>query len=209
MSDVMSLGGKVWRLPASLGGAEEEGEDPLIERLLTMRGVSEGERESIVYPTCRSLMKEPFELLHMEEAVARLEQVVRKRERILLYGDYDVDGISCVALAVSYFRALGVEVSFYIPSRISQGYGLRGEVLEDFRKKRGVTLCLAMDCGSTDRVAVRMAMACGMEVIVCDHHYCSKSALASCLVVNPNQEGDESALDHLAAAGVVFLLWWL
>src|SRR3989339_369951 len=136
----------------------------------------------------------------------RIEQALLNNERILIYGDYDVDGITSVALMKRFFRLLGREVDFYIPHRLIQGYGLSEEAIDEIAQ-RGIKLIITVDCGISNNTEITYAKKSGIDVIVTDHHEIP-SELPQCIIVNPklNKEPNDSYL--LSGVGVAFKVVW-
>jgi single-stranded-DNA-specific exonuclease len=141
----------------------------------------------------------------MEQAVARVLRAVDEREQILVYGDYDVDGITSTSLLTATLAALGAKVSYFIPDRIRDGYGLSERGVEVARKRR-VKLIITADCGITANNEVRLAKAAGIEVLVTDHHEPLGELPEATAVLNPKRKDCPYAFKDLAGVGVVFKL---
>ena len=105
----------------------------------------------------------------METAVERILMAHERHERVIVFGDYDVDGVSSTALLVRFFRTIGIEVSYRLPHRVHDGYGFRIHFIDELVEK-GVRLIVTVDCGTRDIDTIRYAKACGIDVIVTDHH---------------------------------------
>src|SRR4051812_35126412 len=148
---------------------------------------------------------DPFLLPNMEAAVARVLQAIDRRERIVLFGDYDVDGVTSLALLAEMLRAYGAAPELFLPLRMEEGYGLSAESVERCWQQFHPQLLIAVDCGTSSLAEIADLKARGTDVIVLDHHE-PKSALPDCVaVVNP-KIGDECALRYLCSVGVVFKL---
>ncbi len=184
---------------------------PLIWRWLISRGLNEEDKiEKFLAPSLNSLTH-PFKLSGMEQAVERLILAHVNQEKICVYGDYDLDGSSGIALLVDGLKRLGFNnVSFYQPSRFLEGYGIHAEALEVIAQ-RGDKIVISVDCGITAIEEAKKAKTLGLDLIVTDHHLARQEngeelipeALA---VINPNQRGCLSGLGHLSGVGVGFFL---
>lgn len=205
-----SLSGKAWTWRGGnmdLGNARA-GLDDIVTQLLLARGVPPHEVERHRSPSLRAFLPDPSILRDMDAAAERLAQAVLTRERLTIYGDYDVDGATSAALLIRLVRALGHEAGHYIPDRLLEGYGPSGEALVRLAQE-GSSLIVTVDCGAMAHEALAMANKAGVDVIVVDHHKCSPELPRATALVNPNRldESDEGAAHgHLAAVGVAFLL---
>lgn len=205
-----SLSGKAWTWR---GGNMDLGQtgaglDDIVTQLLLARGVPPHEVERHRSPSLRAFLPDPSILRDMDAAAERLAQAVLTRERLTIYGDYDVDGATSAALLIRLVRALGHEAGHYIPDRLLEGYGPSGEALVRLAQE-GSSLIVTVDCGAMAHEALAMANQAGVDVIVVDHHKCSPELPRATALVNPNRldESDEGAAHgHLAAVGVAFLL---
>jgi single-stranded-DNA-specific exonuclease len=185
--------------------ASQLGISPLLGRLLVGRNITTPEAaEGFLSPRLSNLHS-PFLLKDMDAAVERICLALQRREPMLLYGDYDVDGISGIALLYLFLSALGAEVSFHIPDRLTQGYGLHRDTLQLMRE-RGVRLVITVDCGSSDREQVRFARQEGIDVIITDHHEVPPELPPANAVLNPKRPDCGFPFDGLAGVGVAFNL---
>ncbi len=184
---------------AQVGGQEE-----LIARVLAGRGVAPEAVERYLDPTLRDLMPDPFVLRDMEAATERLKAAVLKRERVAIFGDYDVDGACSAALVSEYLEACGCETIVHIPDRVSEGYGPNVEAMAAFAAK-GASLVVTVDCGAVSHGPFAEARKLGLDVVVFDHHQAPERLPEAVAVVDPNREDDLSGLGYLSAAGVSFL----
>jgi single-stranded-DNA-specific exonuclease len=205
-----SAGGLAWvhRLDprqemAALAIAQTHGVPDIVARVLAGRGVPAESVASFLDPTVRDLMPDPSSLTDMDAAAARLADAVRRRERVAIFGDYDVDGAASSALLARFLRHHGIEAEIYIPDRIFEGYGPNPDAMREL-VARGATLVVTVDCGTNSAAAIDAARQAGADVLVLDHHQVG-GALPSAAVVNPNREDDLSGLGYLCAAGVVFM----
>jgi single-stranded-DNA-specific exonuclease len=158
---------------------------PLLAQCLLNRGLSEPSAiKSFLSPRLKNLA-DPFELPNMAAAVERLLRAREQSEPLVIFGDYDVDGVTSTALLLEVLRALGWQADFYLPSRMDEGYGLSADGVENCLKKFPVKLLLAVDCGSTAVETVKHLRSRGVEVIVLDHHQVSSPAPDAAALVNP------------------------
>ena len=188
-------------------GHLEEG-DGIVRQILLARGVAEDDVQRHLTPTLRDFLPDPSEFQDMDAAADRIAQAIIGREKITVYGDYDVDGATSSALLIRLLRQLGVEAEYYIPDRLLEGYGPSGEALVALAET-GSSLIVTVDCGAMAHEALAMASDAGVDVIVVDHHKCSPELPRAAALVNPNRldENDLAAAHgHLAAVGVAFLL---
>ncbi|MBC7105503.1 MAG: DHH family phosphoesterase, partial [Firmicutes bacterium] len=147
----------------------------------------------------------PRLMADMDRAVERLRRAVGRGERVLVYGDYDCDGITGTALLVRVLRALGCRVEYYIPHRVEEGYGLNREAL-DWAAARGVTLVVTVDCGIQAAELVARAGEAGMDIIVTDHHEIAGPLPEAAAVVNPRRPDCQYPFKELAGVGVAYKL---
>ncbi len=180
---------------------------PLTLTLLVRRGITESEQiERFIRPNYKRDMYDPFLILNMERAVLRILQAFREGERIVIYGDYDCDGIPGSVVLHDLFVRIGVaNFSNYIPHRHHEGYGLNKDAIAKFAKE-GVGLIITVDCGITDVEEVQMAESLGMNVIVTDHHLPQAQLPPAYAIINSKQEADTYPDDMLCGAGVAFKL---
>jgi len=157
----------------------------LLAQCLLNRGHSEPSAiENFLSPRLKNLA-DPFLLPNMATAVERLFRAREQNESLVIFGDYDVDGVTSTALLVEVLRALGWRVEFYLPSRMDEGYGLNTDGVENCLKKFPTTLLLAVDCGSTAVETIKSLVARGVDTIVLDHHQVSSPAPDAVALVNP------------------------
>jgi len=158
---------------------------PLLAQCLLNRGFSEPSTiENFLQPRLKDLA-DPFLLPNMAVAVERLLRAREQNESLVIFGDYDVDGVTSTALLVEVLRPLGWKVDFYLPNRMDEGYGLSADGVENCLKKFPVKLLLAVDCGSTAVETISLLRSRGVEVIVLDHHQVSSPAPDAVALVNP------------------------
>jgi single-stranded-DNA-specific exonuclease len=178
---------------------------PLAARVLAARGLAEpGDAHAFLAPRLEDL-PDPFTMKGMSAAVARIARAVEERERIALYGDYDVDGVTSTALLAGFLRACGADVVTYVPHRLAEGYGLNVTAVEKLARE-GARLLVTLDCGITSAPEVRAAAALGVDAVVVDHHTVPIELPAAAAILNPHQPGCPYATKDLAAVGVTFAL---
>ena len=203
---------KVWKhkgdsvSPGDIKAASERTGVPyIIAGVLLKRGVKPSEFSDFLSKTKRSIIN-PLTMLDMDKASARITEAIRNGERIVIYGDYDVDGITSTALLYDFLKSEGADVGYYIPDRQDEGYGINIMAVNRLIKE-GVKLLITVDCGITAIGEVEFAKLQGVDVIITDHHTCKERLpLAAEAIVNPKREDDGYEFDALAGVGVAFKL---
>ncbi len=173
-------------------------------QLLINRGIKNQEEGKKYFFSSLDDLYSPSIMKGLVPAVEKIKQALQENKKITVYGDYDVDGITSTAILVSLFQEMGGEVSYYIPNRFNEGYGLNFQALDKIREK-GTDLLITVDCGITSYEEVEYAKKKGMEVIVTDHHT-PLDILPQCITVNPVQPDCVYPWEKLAGVGVVFKL---
>src|SRR6478736_2377695 len=177
---------------------------PLLAQCLLNRGFSEPATiEKFLLPRLKNLA-DPFLLPNMEAAVTRLLHAHAHEEPLVIFGDYDVDGVTSTTLILEVLRKLGWRADAYLPNRMDEGYGLSRDGVENCLKKFPVKLLLAVDCGSTAVETIAWLKQTGVEVIVLDHHQVSSPAPEAVALVNPqigNQNSGIGNFQELCSAG--------
>lgn len=202
---------RVWRLrdsgdPENVAQLSAElGIDPVLASLLVTRGVHTFEEARSFFRPSLSALHDPFLMKDMDLAVARLEKAVASQEKILVYGDYDVDGTTAVALVYSFIRRLTSSVDFYIPDRYDEGYGVSKKGI-DWASDNGFTLIITLDCGIKAIDKVKYAADKGIDLIICDHHLPEEEIPAAAAVLDPKREDCTYPFDDLSGCGVGFKL---
>ena len=190
---------KVERLSAELGI------DKVLAALLVKRGVETfAQARSFFRPSLDDL-HDPFLMKDMDKAVERLHQAIEKGEKILVYGDYDVDGTTAVALVYSFLRRFTERVDFYIPDRYDEGYGVSYKGI-DWASDNAFSLLITLDCGIKAIDKVTYAASKGIDVIICDHHLPEEALPAAVAVLDPKREDCGYPFDDLCGCGVGFKL---
>ena len=191
-----------WLLPDVRLASVPDGIAPLVARILLARGHAAADMSDF-------LAARPVEggppMLDLDRAVARLRRALAARERIVIYGDYDVDGITGAAILVRAFRQLGVVVGAYIPDRYEEGYGLNEAAIRKLAAD-GTKVIVSVDCGVTAVHEAEVAKELGVDLIVTDHHHPPAELPKAYAVVNPRRPGDPSLDKDLAGAGVALVL---
>jgi single-stranded-DNA-specific exonuclease len=184
---------------------------PLLAQCLINRGMSNAEAlTTFLQPRLKELA-DPFLLPNMKAAVDRLFQARERKESIVIFGDYDVDGVTSTALLSEALRALGWNVNYYLPHRMEEGYGLSQDGVENCLRKFPTTLLLAVDCGSTAVATIDFLRQKGIDVLVLDHHQVSSPAPAAVALVNPQlgptaEENAKLCFRELCSVGLAFKL---
>ncbi|BCH32926.1 single-stranded-DNA-specific exonuclease RecJ [Mesorhizobium sp. L-8-10] len=189
---------------AALAIAQGHGTGDLLARVLAGRGVTSDSTGRFLDPTIRDLLPDPASLTDMEAAADRIARAVLRREKVAIFGDYDVDGAASSALLRRYLAHYGVSADIYIPDRIFEGYGPNPDAMREL-VARGASLIVTVDCGTNSAASIEAAKAAGADVVVLDHHQVGGPLPAATAVVNPNRNDDLSGQGHLCAAGVTFL----
>ncbi|MFA4981821.1 MAG: single-stranded-DNA-specific exonuclease RecJ [Candidatus Omnitrophota bacterium] len=175
-------------------------------QLLANRGVTDAALASDFLRSSLSSCHDPFLLKDMDKAVYRIKKAIAGNEKMLVYGDYDVDGMTGVTILYSALKNLGAIVDSYIPNRLEEGYGLNTNAIKRAHKD-GVTLIITVDCGITSFKEIEHAGAINIDVIVTDHHEIVESRIPSAYaVVNPLQESCSYPFKHLAGVGIAYKL---
>ena len=179
--------------------------DPLIAQILINRGIKTIEGIKDFLTASLDELYNPFLLPDMKEAVERIGLAIKSGEKILIYGDYDVDGVTATALLHLFFKEIGYETSYYIPNRLRDGYGLREDAICRI-KEQGINLLITADCGTTSHSAVKKAKDLGIDVIVTDHHEPPQILPEAYAMINPNRIDSAYPFNGLAGVGVALKL---
>ena len=198
-----------WNIPAPTRAAAEKlteaGYPWLVSEVLAQRGVTSAEDAAAFLERDRSLVHSPFLMKDMDAAVERISRAVSDGERIAVFGDYDVDGITATCIVVDYLKGRGADCLHYIPRRVEDGYGLGRDAILSLHQ-RGVELLITVDCGITGVEEVEYARTLGMDVVITDHHECKEELPAACAVVDPHRSDCPYPFKHLAGCGVALKL---
>ncbi|MFC1618041.1 single-stranded-DNA-specific exonuclease RecJ [Patescibacteria group bacterium] len=177
---------------------------PEVVQLLHNRGLNSKKAiDEFLNPDYEQDLHDPFLLKDMDKGVKRLMQALDKKEKILIHGDYDADGVTGATLLNDALQGLGGEVEVYLPSRQGGGYGMNEKAVRDFAKQ-GVQLIISVDCGITNVKEVALAKKLGMDVVITDHHSVPEEIPEADAVINPSQTDDKYPFEKLAGVGVAF-----
>ena len=183
----------------------EVGIDKVLAELLVKRGVETFEQARAFFRPSLDALHDPFLMKDMDVAVERLHRAITSGEKILVYGDYDVDGTTAVALVYSFIQRFTDKVDFYIPDRYDEGYGVSYKSI-DWAADGGFGLIITLDCGIKAVDKVEYARSKGLEVIICDHHLPGEALPAAVAVLDPKREDCHYPFDDLSGCGVGFKL---
>lgn len=203
--------GRIWRSRCvgqgealALALAQTHGLPDALSRVLAGRDVQLADAAGFLEPKLRDLMPDPSVLRDMDAAAARIATAIQRRERVAIFGDYDVDGACSSALLGDFLAFCGVPCAVHIPDRITEGYGPNSQAIE-FLRSEGASLLVTVDCGTASHEAFETARRVGFDVVVLDHHQAPETLPHTLALVNPNRQDDLSGLGYLCAAGVVLL----
>jgi single-stranded-DNA-specific exonuclease len=178
---------------------------PLLAQVLVNRGIKDADSiKDFLYPSLNNI-HDPFLIPDMEKAVDRLRAAIERKDKVLIHGDYDADGLTSTALLVSALNKLGLNVSYHIPNRISEGYGLSSKGIQKAASV-GAQLIITADCGISSAAEVAKATLMGMDVIVTDHHEPPEKLPVAVAVINPHRKDSDYPFKYLAGVGVAFKL---
>ncbi len=180
---------------------------PLIVQLFYNRGLkTQAQVDEFFNPDYEGDLHDPFLLKGMKEAVKRIEEAIKSREKILIYGDYDADGVCSAAILYSTLQSLGAkDFQAYIPDRAKEGHGLNKQIIRQSAKKK-IDLIITVDCGSSNLEEIDLADSLGIDIVVVDHHRVKDGLSKAKAMVNPWQKGDKYPFKDLAGAGLTYKL---
>ena len=177
----------------------------LLAKILVNRGITDKEEVRLFLNPTRKDFYNPYLMPDMEKAVERIEKAIKNNEKVLIYGDYDVDGITSVTVLKSFLQERGLEVDEYIPNRLDEGYGLNKPAVEKIASEK-YTLMITVDCGISAIEEVAYANSLGLEVIITDHHEPGEELPSAIAVVDAKRKDNQYPFRNLAGVGVVFKL---
>ncbi|OQM75800.1 single-stranded-DNA-specific exonuclease RecJ [Manganibacter manganicus] len=189
---------------AALAIAQGHGVTDIVARVLAGRGVLATDAALFLAPTIRELLPDPASLTDMDKAASRIADAIVAKEKVAIFGDYDVDGAASSALLKRFLTHFDVPCEIYIPDRIFEGYGPNPDAMREL-VSRNARLVVTVDCGTNSAASIDAAREAGADVVVLDHHQVGGPLPEANAVVNPNREDDLSGQGHLCAAGIVFL----
>ena len=178
--------------------------DEITSKLLSIRNIKREEISSFLNPSIKNFLPNPDNLIDMKKSTLRTVELISKKEKIGIFGDYDVDGASSTALLGNYFSHLNLDYEIYIPDRKQEGYGPSIKGFDELIKKKVKTI-FTVDCGTLSFEAISYAKKKSIDVIVLDHHQSEVKLPPAYSIVNPNRLDDKSNLQYLCAAGVSFM----
>ncbi|MBK7872398.1 MAG: single-stranded-DNA-specific exonuclease RecJ [Saprospiraceae bacterium] len=178
---------------------------PIFCQMLVQRGITSYDQAKRFFRPELSHLHDPFLMKDMDKAIARLEKAIENNERILLYGDYDVDGTTSIALMYSFLQTRHRNLDYYIPNRDKEGYGVSIDGIE-YAQEKGTQLLITLDCGITAIDQVERANQYGMDVIICDHHLPEKKLPNAVAILDPKRSDCEYPFKELSGCGVAFKL---
>ena len=178
--------------------------DEITSKLLSIRNIKKEEINSFLNPSIKNFLPNPDILIDMKKSTLRTVELISKKEKIGIFGDYDVDGASSTALLGNYFSQLNLDYEIYIPDRKKEGYGPSIKSFQELIKKKVKTI-FTVDCGTVSFEAISYAKKNNIDVIVLDHHQSEIKLPVAYSIINPNRLDDRSNLQYLCAAGVTFM----
>lgn len=178
--------------------------DPFIAFLLVSRGIDD-ELSASDFLTAGCAFTSPYSLKDMDKAVSRINAALENGEKICIYGDYDCDGVTSTALLYSFFESVGADVTYFIPNRLTDGYGMNMSAIDTI-KARGTDLIITVDNGISAMDEAEYVYSLGMELIVTDHHQIGETLPRACAVINPHRQDNNIKFRDFAGVGVAFKL---
>ena len=172
--------------------------------IMAKRGIKENDAKKFFHPQLGDLL-DPFLMKDMDKAVERLNDAMGRKERIMVYGDYDVDGCTAVALVYKFLQQYYSNIDYYIPDRYDEGYGVSRKGIE-YARETGVSLIIILDCGIKAISEIQYAKSIGIDFIICDHHVPDDEMPPAAAILNPKRTDDEYPFKHLCGCGVGFKL---
>lgn len=182
---------------------EADFDNPVVRELLIQRGVVTAEEAKKFFFPSLSDLYDPFLMPGMEKAVARLNKAMGRKEKIMVFGDYDVDGTTAVALVYKYLQGFYSNIDYRIPTREDDGYGVTFKAIDEF-KEEGVNLVIILDCGIKANEEIAYAKKLGIDFIICDHHVPDDELPDAAAILNPKIEGSTYPCPNLSGCGVGF-----
>ena len=172
--------------------------------IMAKRGIKENDAKKFFHPQLGDLL-DPFLMKDLDKAVERLNEAMGRKERIMVYGDYDVDGCTAVALVYKFLQQYYSNIDYYIPDRYDEGYGVSRKGIE-YARETGVSLIIILDCGIKAISEIQYAKSIGIDFIICDHHVPDDEMPPAAAILNPKRTDDEYPFKHLCGCGVGFKL---
>ena len=185
--------------------AKEHNISELLSAILVNRNITDKKDIDVFLNPTRKDFHNPYLMPDMEQAVDRILMAIDKKEKVIIYGDYDVDGITSITVIKKFLKERGLDVGYYIPNRLDEGYGLNKEAIEKIANE-GYTLIITVDCGISGIEEIKYAYEKGMEVIVTDHHEPLEELPKCVAVIDCKRKDNKYPFKNLAGCGVVFKL---
>lgn len=179
---------------------------PVFASILVNRGLTSPKNISDFLNPSLNRLRPPFCIKDIDIAVQRIYSAIKGNEKILIFGDYDVDGVTATTLLYQFLSYVGTDVSYYIPHRLKEGYDLQATHIRNQAVANRINLIVTVDCGSNSHEAVHTARRLGIDVIITDHHKISYPTPPALAIINPNQRDCSAGFEHLAGVGVAFYL---
>lgn len=179
--------------------------DNSLAQVLVQRGISSFDEARDYFRPQMAHLHDPFLMKDMDKAIARIETAISKGEKILIYGDYDVDGTTSVALAYSFFKGFTTSIEYYIPDRHKEGYGISSTGI-DYAKENNFSLIIALDCGIKSNEKIAYANTLGIDFIICDHHLPGEELPMAVAILDPKRSDCPYPFKELAGCGIGFKL---
>lgn len=195
----MSLLGKKWDLQ------NEDDTLGIIGKLLKNRGIDSPEKAEWFFNSALSDLHDPALLKGIDKAVERIKKAIETREKIMVFGDYDTDGITATAILYDFLKISGADVFYTLPHREEDGYGLKDYFIQDFKEK-GIGLIITVDCGTSNLKEIELANELGIDVIVTDHHSMPKQLPSAYAIINPKRPDCEYPNKEISGAGIAYKL---
>ena len=179
---------------------------PVTASVLINRDIHTIQAATDFLSTSLNNIRSPFSLKDMNVAVNRIHHAITGNEKILIFGDYDVDGITATVILLNFLRYTGADVSYYIPHRVNEGYSIQPGHIFRYARPHKIDLIITADCGSGSHQAVAAAKTSGIDIIITDHHTITEDIPPALAVINPKRRDCQAGLQHLAGVGVAFFL---
>ena len=174
----------------------------IMAKLLVSRNIEFEQIDNFLNGTLEDL-NDPYEIKDMDKLVDRIDKAIKNKEKICIYGDYDVDGITSITIMYQFLTKLGADVMYYLPDRLIEGYGINNNALDEIKKKN-VSLIVTVDCGITAVEEVEHAKEIELDICITDHHECAEILPKALAIVNPKRKDDDYSFKMLAGVGVAF-----
>ena len=174
----------------------------IMAKLLMSRNIEFQDIDMFLNGTIDDLY-DPYDIKDMEKIVDRIDVALKRHEKVCIYGDYDVDGITSITIMYKFLTKLGIDIMYYLPDRLVEGYGINNNALDEI-KSQGVSLIITVDCGITAIEEIEYAKKIGLDVCITDHHECTENLPDAYAIINPKRKDDNSKFKMLAGVGVAF-----